>query len=82
MNRRSKWITLFFVSVLIVVSLGFSYLDFENSNLFDQSLLPQKTRQVFSAHPFLSFVFISLNPITLLIPKFKNSTRAPPIEFS
>ena len=82
MNRRSKWITLFFVSVLIVVSLGFSYLDFENSNLFDQSLLPQKTRQVFSADPFLSFVFISLNPITSLIPKFKNSTRAPPIEIS
>ena len=82
MNRHSKWIILFFVSVLVVVTLGFSYLDFENSNPADQAFLTQNTSQVFSTDPFLPFVLISLDPITSLIQKFENSNRSPPVEIS
>jgi len=82
MNRHSKWIILFFVSVLVVVTLGFSYLDFENSNPADQAFLTQNTSQGFSTDPFLPFVLISLDPITSLIQKFENSNRSPPVEIS
>jgi hypothetical protein len=80
MNRDSNLIILFFFSGLVVVILGFSYLDFENSDPADQAFLTQNSSQVFSANPFLSFLHIPQNPISLNILTFENSSRSPPTE--
>jgi hypothetical protein len=80
MNRNSNLIILFFFSGLVVVFLGFNYLDFENNDPADQTFLPQNTSQVFSSDPFLSFLHIPQNPISLNILTFENSSRSPPTE--
>ena len=80
MNRNSNLIILFFFSGLVVVFLGFNYLDFENNDPADQAFLIQNTSQGFSTNPFLSFLHIPQNPISSNILTFENSSRSPPTE--
>ena len=78
MNRDSNLIILFFVSGLVIVILGFSYIDFENNDPADQAFLTQNSSQVFSTNPFLSFLHIPQNPISSNLLTFENSSRSPP----
>jgi hypothetical protein len=82
MRRNSKWITLFFVSVLLFITLFFRYLDFNASKHFDKAFLSQDTYRLFSNDGLISFLLVHIDPITSLIQRFENTTSAPPIVIS
>ena len=82
MNIIHKWMLLFIIPIFVVASLGFGYLDDNDSSPCDQVALQQCTCQVFSPDRFPFVTLTSLDSITSIAPKAEDSTRSPPLELS
>ena len=79
MEKLLKRLSIFFILLFVVVTLGYIYLDCDGVTPCDEAFLPQKTYQLFSNYGFISSAFIHIGPPPSFILKNCSSVRAPPV---
>jgi hypothetical protein len=79
MEKLLKRLSIFFILLFVVVTLGYIYLDCDGVTPCDEAFLPQKTYQLFSTNSLISPAFTHIDPATSSILKNWSSVRAPPV---
>jgi hypothetical protein len=79
MEKLLKRLSIFFILLFVVVTLGYIYLDCDGVTPCDEAFLPQKTYQLFSTNSLISPAFNHIDPPPSFILKNLSSVRAPPV---